>query len=215
MPKQNLPESDRTTWKVFAVIALAMGIFLAWQALHSPSAAQSNTPAPDTANSQAQNQAAPPASVTAQRGKNKAGKELPPDFWLKEIFSGKEIRLSKYQGKVVLVDFWATWCGPCRMELPHFVELQDAYKKKGFSMIGVSLDQQGEEIVQNFAKQWKINYPIVVDGSGEVSYAFGGIRAIPSTYLIGRDGTIKETFVGYRPKEQFEDAIKKALNEKI
>jgi thiol-disulfide isomerase/thioredoxin len=113
----------------------------------------------------------------------------------------------------VLVDFWATCCGPCRMELPHFVELHDTYKSKGFSMIGISLDQQGPDVVRTFAKQWKMNYPIVVDSSGEVGMAYGGIRSIPTTLLIGRDGSVLDMFVGYRPKDVFEAAIKKALKQ--
>jgi thiol-disulfide isomerase/thioredoxin len=157
---------------------------------------------------------AQPGTVAIQRGKDAKGNQLPPDFTLPDVMTGKDVKLSALAGKVVILDFWATWCGPCRMEIPHFIELQDSYAKKGFTMLGVSLDQQGPEVVQNFVKQWKINYPIVVDQTGDVNVAYGGIRSIPTTLLIGKDGSVKEAFIGYRPKEVFEAALKKALAEK-
>lgn len=214
MPKKQVSNEDQTTWKVFTVAALILGAIFAWQAIKGSSPAMAPRPADTVAAPQmAAAAAAPAGGVATMRGKNKKGQPLPPDFNLPEIFSGNPIKLAELEGKVVLVDFWATWCGPCRMEIPHFVELQNTYKKQGFTMVGISLDQQGVEMVKNFSKQWKINYPIVIDSSGEVASAYGGIRSIPTTYLIGRDGTVKETIVGYRPKEVFEEAIKKALKE--
>ena len=156
----------------------------------------------------AKDKAAAPAPQAAQ-----AQSKVPPDFSLPEVNSGKEVKLSSYKGKVVLLDFWATWCGPCRMEIPHFVELQKTYKKKGFTLIGVSLDQQGPAVVKPFMTKWKINYPMVIDSTGEVQMSYGGIRSIPTTILIGKNGEVKDVFIGYRPKEMFEEAIKKALAE--
>src|SRR4051812_46596619 len=213
-PERRPPPDDQTTWKVFTVTALILGAVFAWQAIKGTSPA---APKPaDMAPAAAAPAASAPASkgpVVVGRGKAKNGKDLPPDFRMPEIFSGKEIKLSGYEGGVVLVDFWATWCGPCRMEIPNFVELQEAYRSKGFSIVGVSLDQQGDEVVKNFATQWKINYAMVHDQNGEIGAAYGGIRSIPTTLLIGKDGTVKELFVGYREKEVFEKAIKKALAE--
>ena len=211
MSKKQAGSADKTTWKVFTVTALILASVFAWQAIKGTAPAE----APKPEASVAAPAAAPVQSgpITAQRGKAKSGRQLPPDFWLPEIYTDKQIKLSDYEGKVVLLDFWATWCGPCRMELPHFVELQEAYKGKGFSMIGVSLDQAGVDHVKTFTTQWKINYPIVVDGAGEVGMAYGGIRSIPTTLLIGKDGTVKAQFVGYRDKVEFETAIKKALAE--
>jgi thiol-disulfide isomerase/thioredoxin len=156
------------------------------------------------------------ATTPAQPPQAQSRSKVPPDFSLPSVTvgaAGKEIRLSSYKGKVVLLDFWATWCGPCRMEIPHFVELQKQYGSKGFTLIGVSLDQQGEAVVKPFMQQWKINYPMVIDAGGEVQASYGGIRSIPTTVLIGKNGEVREVFIGYRPKELFEEAIKKALLE--
>ncbi len=154
-----------------------------------------------------------PVAPAAAAAAPAANPKLAPDFTLPEVGSGDAIKLSSYRGKVVLIDFWATWCGPCRMEIPHFVELQKKYKGQGFAIIGISLDQQGEEVVKPFMKQWKINYSMVIDSSGEVQGSYGGVRAIPTSLLIGKDGEVKQQFIGYRPKEVFEEAIKKALQE--
>ncbi len=141
-----------------------------------------------------------------------ADSRTPPDFSLASVETGKEVRLSALKGKVVLIDFWATWCGPCRMEIPHFVELQKQYSKD-LRIVGISLDQQGEMVVRPFMRQWKINYDIVIDTTGQVQSSYGGIRSIPTALLVGRDGQVKDVFVGYRPKEVFESAIQKALTE--
>jgi thiol-disulfide isomerase/thioredoxin len=211
--KPPISEQDQTTWKVFTVAALILGAVFAWQALKGTSPAEAPKPAdaPAAVSAPAAAEPAPAKASVTERGKNAKGRQLPPDFALPEIFSHKEIKLSAYKGKVVLVDFWATWCGPCRMEIPHFVELHQAYKNKGFSVIGISVDQQGDETVQAFAKQWKINYPMIHDQQGDVGMAYGGIRSIPTTLLIGKDGGVITSFVGYRPKEVFEQEIKKAL----
>jgi thiol-disulfide isomerase/thioredoxin len=134
-----------------------------------------------------------------------------PDFTLREISDGPELKLSSLRGKVVLLDFWATWCGPCRMEIPHFVDLQKEYGAKGLQIVGVSMDQQGEAVVVPFAKKWNVNYKMAIDSTGEVARAYGGIRSIPTTILIGRDGKVITGYVGYNPREVFEKAIKEAL----
>ena len=139
------------------------------------------------------------------------GPQLAPDFTLSEVGTGKPLQLSAMRGKVVLLDFWATWCGPCRMEIPHFVELQKEYGPKGLQIYGVSMDQQGEAVVIPFAKNWKINYKLAIDSQGEAARLYGGIRSIPTTILIGRDGKVITGYVGYNPKEVFESAIKGAL----
>ncbi len=157
--------------------------------------------------------AAPAMAAMQPDGDKQAATNLAPDFSRPEVNSGKAIKLSAYRGKVVIVDFWATWCGPCRMEIPHFVELQKQYQGKGFTFVGVSLDQQGPGVVKKFISQWNINYPIVMDMEGALAQSYGGIRGIPTTFIIGKKGDIKDTHVGYRPKEVFEEAIKKALAE--
>jgi cytochrome c biogenesis protein CcmG/thiol:disulfide interchange protein DsbE len=132
-----------------------------------------------------------------------------PDFALPDL-SGKTVRLSDFKGKVVLVDFWATWCPPCRKGIPEFIELQRRFEDKGFTTVGVALDQQGAAVVKPFAENFGINYPVVIGGD-EVSMAYGGIQAIPTTFLIGRDGSILKSYVGYHPQSEFERAIQAAL----
>ena len=143
-PKPPTSSNDQTTWKVFTVAALILGAIFAWQAIKGTAPAEAPKPIePASVAAPSMAAAASPNAgpLVTQRGK-KNGKQLPPDFSMSEIFSGREIKLSAYAGKVVLVDFWATWCGPCRMELPHFIELHKTYSGEGFSMIGVSLDQR-------------------------------------------------------------------------
>lgn len=208
-------EGDHTTWKVFTVAGIILAVIFAWQAIKgtAPASPPQSPQVAAATSTVSSDSPAPMGPVTADGGMTKSGKQRPPNFWLPDLFSGKQIKLSDYRGKVVIVDFWATWCGPCRMELPDFVKLHQKYKSKGFSMIGVSLDQGSVDSVKNFVTQWKMSYPVVMDHTGEVSSAYGGIRSIPTSLLIGKDGTVREAFVGYRPQDVFEDAIKKALAE--
>jgi thiol-disulfide isomerase/thioredoxin len=155
-------------------------------------------PGPSMA-SQAQAQE-PPAQQTS----------LAPDFLLPDVMGSGEVHLSKLKGKVVLVDFWATWCGPCRMEIPDFIQLQKAYGKKGLRVVGVSLDQAGPELVKRFAQVMKINYKLVM-GNAELAGAYGNIEAIPSTFLIGRDGMVVNHYVGFHERAVFEKDIQEAL----
>ena len=96
---------------------------------------------------------------------------------------GKTVRSSDFAGKVVVLDFWTTWCPPCRAEIPGFVELQKQYGDKGLVIVGVSLDQQGPEVVTPFMKQFSMNYPVVM-GDAKIVQAFGGIRGIPTTLSL-------------------------------
>jgi peroxiredoxin len=132
------------------------------------------------------------------------------DFTLKDMH-GKDVKLADLKGQVVLVNFWATWCGPCRLEIPWFVELQEKYRDKGFRVVGVSVDDPPEALPP-FAKQFKINYPLVVGQDREdVQNAFGPIFAVPITVIVGRDGTVCVKHIGPVTKEQFESEIKSLL----
>jgi peroxiredoxin len=132
------------------------------------------------------------------------------DFTLKDMH-GKDLKLSSLKGQVVLLNFWATWCGPCRLEIPWFVELQEKYRDKGFRVIGVSVDDP-PEAMPPFAKQFKINYPLLVGQDREdVQNAFGPIFAVPITVIIGRDGKVCVKHIGPVTKEQFESEIKSLL----
>jgi len=133
-----------------------------------------------------------------------------PDFSL-ESLDGKTTRLSDFRGKAVLLNFWATWCGPCKIEMPWFVDLQKQYAAQGLQIVGVAMDDASKEDIGKFAKDMGVNYPILL-GKESVGDQYGGVPALPETFLIGRDGKIVDKIIGLRGKAEIEDAIKKALN---
>jgi peroxiredoxin len=132
-----------------------------------------------------------------------------PDFALKNV-DGKMVRLSDFKDKVVILDFWATWCPPCRQELPHFIELQEKYGSRGLAIVGVSVDQGGAKVVKPFAQSWKINYPMLL-ADARVGDAYGGVQYLPTTFIIDRKGQIVKRLVGYQAKEVFEREIEPLL----
>ncbi|MDP2911458.1 MAG: TlpA disulfide reductase family protein, partial [Candidatus Omnitrophota bacterium] len=111
----------------------------------------------------------------------KTGFKIAPEFTLKDI-GGAEIKLSDFKDKVVIIDFWATWCPPCKAEIPHFIDLYSQYKDQGLEIIGISLDFNGEKILPAFVSKNNINYTILLGGE-EVSDLYGGIAAIPTTFI--------------------------------
>jgi thiol-disulfide isomerase/thioredoxin len=152
--------------------------------------------------------------VHKHKPKPQAAPDAVPDFTLIEVGNGKTFHLRDHLGEVVLIDFWATWCGPCRMAIPHLIELQKKYKNRGFTVVGVSLDQQGPDVVRTFTEQWKVNYPVVVDMDGGVARTYGGVRAIPTTVVIDATGrVVGDPLIGYRPLEDYEALIKQALRQ--
>ncbi|MBN2424418.1 MAG: TlpA family protein disulfide reductase [Calditrichaceae bacterium] len=132
-----------------------------------------------------------------------------PNFALPDL-NGETISLSDFREKVVFINFWATWCPPCRVEIPYFIELIDKYEGEGFVVLGVALDPREFDKVQPFADQIGINYPVVLDKTG-ASNLYGGIRSIPTTFVVNREGKVVEQIVGSRPKAEFERIIKKWL----
>ncbi len=155
------------------------------------------------------------STASAQESESQAnvketGKRNPaPPFELKDA-SGKLVRLEDYKGKVVLLNFWATWCGPCKIEIPWFVDFQKTYKDRGFTVIGVALDDEGWEVVRPYIEGRQVNYPIVV-GSEELDQKYGGIEALPTSFILDREGRIATTHVGLVSKQQYEDDIKQLL----
>jgi peroxiredoxin len=135
---------------------------------------------------------------------------LAPDFSLESV-DGKIVRLSDLRGKAVLLNFWATWCGPCKIEMPWFVELQNQYAAQGLQIVGVAMDDASKEDIAKFAKDMGVNYPILI-GKEAVGDQYGGVPALPESFIIGRDGKIVDKILGLRGKAEIEDSIKKALN---
>jgi cytochrome c-type biogenesis protein len=133
-----------------------------------------------------------------------------PDFSL-ESLDGKTTRLSDFRGKAVLLNFWATWCGPCKIEMPWFVDLQKQYGSQGLQIVGVAMDDASKEDIGKFAKDMGVNYPVLI-GKEAVGDQYGGVPALPESFLIARDGKIMDKIIGLRGKAEIEDAIKKALN---
>ncbi len=133
------------------------------------------------------------------------------DFNVKTL-DGGSLKLSSLKGKVVLLDFWATWCPPCQEEIPYFKELYSQYKDKGLEIIGLSIDQDGEAAVRPFAKKNVVNYPLSI-ADQTLTVAYGGIRGIPTTFLIDKQGRIAQKYEGKREKEVFEKEIQALLAE--
>jgi thiol-disulfide isomerase/thioredoxin len=133
-----------------------------------------------------------------------------PDFSLQSL-DGKTTRLSDFRGKAVLLNFWATWCGPCKIEMPWFVDLQKEYGAQGLQIVGVAMDDASKEDIAKFAKDMGVNYPILL-GKEAVGDEYGGVPALPESFLIARDGKIVDKIIGLRGKAEIEDAVKKALD---
>jgi thiol-disulfide isomerase/thioredoxin len=131
-----------------------------------------------------------------------------PPISLTDI-EGKKLDLADYKGKVVVLDFWATWCGPCRIEIPGLIEMQNKYAKQGFSVIGISMDDESGSVVE-FYKEFKMNYPVAV-GNQRIGELYGGIFGLPTTFLIGRDGRIYAKHTGAPSPSVIEDEVRQLL----
>jgi cytochrome c biogenesis protein CcmG/thiol:disulfide interchange protein DsbE len=138
-------------------------------------------------------------------------RSLAPDFTLNDS-SGKAVRLSDLHGDVVLLNFWATWCAPCRTEIPMFIGFQQAYCDRHFVVLGVALDEAGWDAVRPYADAKKINYPVMV-GNEMIADLFGGLKAVPTTIIIDRQGRVAATHVGLCQKSEYEGDIQAVLNE--
>lgn len=133
-----------------------------------------------------------------------------PDFTL-ETLDGKSLSLSSLRGKAVLVNFWATWCGPCKVETPWLVEFQNQYGAEGLQIVGVAMDDSGKDEIARFAKDMGVNYPVLL-GKEAVGDAYGGVPALPESFFVSREGKIVDKIMGLEGKAEIETAIKKALN---
>jgi thiol-disulfide isomerase/thioredoxin len=133
-----------------------------------------------------------------------------PNWELKDP-DGKTVRSSDFKGKIVVLDFWATWCGPCRAEIPAFVALQKEYAPEGLVVVGASVDEGSAATVKDFTQKLGMNYPIVL-ADEKMEQAFGGIEAIPTTFIIDRAGRVVKKDSGFANKGEFEQEIKPLLN---
>jgi cytochrome c biogenesis protein CcmG/thiol:disulfide interchange protein DsbE len=169
----------------------------------------SMTPVPDMVAGWFSGEAAEGAEM-AQGGCSANAPAADMKFTLKDM-NGKDVNLADLKGKVVLLNFWATWCPPCKMEIPWFVEFQAKYQGKGFQVIGVSVDDPPEKLPP-FAREYKINYPLLVGAEREdIQNAYGPLFGIPVTVIIGRDGKVCKKHLGPVSRTQFESEIKALL----
>ncbi len=123
---------------------------------------------------------------------------------------GKTVSLADYKGKVLILDFWATWCPPCRREIPHFNDLYSRYKGEGLEILGASVDQGGADVVKRFMKGTPIDYPSGM-APADMQAAYGPIRSIPTTYVIDRKGRVQRKLVGYQDISVFEKILEELL----
>lgn len=145
-----------------------------------------------------------------------------PAFSLEDL-SGKKVSLADYKGKAVLINFWATWCGPCKVEIPWLIKLRDEYKSQGFEILGISADdldkddkkKLSEDIaqIQKSAKSYGIDYPVLIDADS-ISKPYGGLDALPTSFYVDRDGVVVAEVVGLASRDEIEANIKKALSSK-
>ena len=161
--------------------------------------------------------------IKAKKVKSSTGKEYQkmkaPDFMLADL-DGNVMTFSAYEGQVVLLTFWGTWCGPCRQEIPDFIKLHDEFNNEGLEIVGIAIQSGGSESIKKFSDYYKINYPVLTDIEGNESYKafsdFGtisgvGTRAVPTTFLIDREGYIVKTYRGARPGHVFSKDLKPYL----
>lgn len=141
--------------------------------------------------------------------KSVSTRKAAPDFQLKDA-DGKTVSLSDYKGKVVLLNFWATWCGPCKIEIPWFVDFEQKYRDQGFAVLGVSMDDDGWETVKPYIARSKINYRIMI-GDEQTAVKFGGVESLPTSFMIDREGRIAAVHVGLVSKGDYENDIQHLL----
>ncbi len=144
------------------------------------------------------------AAMKASKERNPA-----PDFELMDV-TGKPVKLSDFKGKVVLLNFWATWCGPCKVEIPWFIEFEQKYKDQGLVVLGVSMDEEGWAMVKPYLESAKVNYRVVI-GTDRVGTLYGGVESLPTTFMIDRDGKIASTHIGLVGKKEYSDEINQLL----
>jgi|KBSSwiStaDraftv2_1062776.scaffolds.fasta_scaffold827071_2 peroxiredoxin len=156
---------------------------------------------------------APKAVEVKPEGERKAA----PEFALKDA-NGTTVRVADYKGKVVVLNFWATWCGPCKVEIPWFIDFEKTYKDRDFAVVGISLDEEGWPVVKPYLEQKKINYRVLI-GNDQLSQLYGvvdprlngGVDQLPTTMILDRKGRIASVHIGLVPKRDYVAEIEKLL----
>jgi thiol-disulfide isomerase/thioredoxin len=193
VPPEPEPQSRKAVWLAMGAVALALGLI--W-------VAPGIEPHVDEATGTAEFPGEPEDA-------DAVGKPARLDFTLKDMH-GVDVQLASFKGKVILLNFWATWCGPCRAEIPSLVELQEQYADD-LVVLGLSVDDTAEKLLP-YAAEFKMNYPVLVgNGREDVQEAFGPLFGIPVSVIIGRDGVIAKKHSGIATKEQIEREIKALL----
>src|SRR3954463_6542461 len=150
---------------------------------------------------------------TRQEQSKSTGERKPaPDFTLQDG-DGNSVKLSDLRGKVVVVNFWATWCGPCALEIPWFIEFEQQFKSKGLEIVGVSMDEEGWKAIKPYVASHKMNYRVVL-GNDSVGQLYGGVDSLPTTFVIDREGRIAATHIGLVSKSDYQDEIVPLLENK-
>jgi peroxiredoxin len=137
------------------------------------------------------------------------GRKAAPDFTLEDA-KGQPVRLADYKGKVVLLNFWATWCGPCKVEIPWFMDFERSYRDRGFAVLGVSMDDDGWQAVKPYLAAQRVNYRIAL-GNDRVSELYGGIDSLPTTVLIDREGRVASVHLGLVSRNECAKEIQQLL----
>ena len=132
-----------------------------------------------------------------------------PDFALQTL-DGQTLKLSDLRGKAVVLNFWATWCSPCKAEMPWFVDFQKQYSAQGLQIVGVAMDDSAKDDIEKFAKQMGVNYPVVL-GKESLADQYGGVEFLPTTFYIDRSGNIQDRVFGIVDRQEAEASVKKAL----
>jgi peroxiredoxin len=202
----------RNQWVIVLVLA-ALALML-WSGIknykrrkqYAQHQAQQGTLVPESGNNQSVQQ-----DVAADEGLPDLRGKRAPEFNLRTV-DGKKVSLSDYKGKAVLINFWATWCAPCKIEMPWLVALRSEYAPQGFEILGVNEDDAGTPRAKlaKFGQEQGLNYPLLV-GDDAMSRKYGGVEFLPTSYFVGRDGKIVAETAGLVSKSEVEASIKKAL----
>jgi thiol-disulfide isomerase/thioredoxin len=191
---------NRNVIFVLAVVVVITGLLLVGKKASKP-------PANVNVADNGQNSSAP-----AQGTSDPTKGSVAPTFELKSIPDGKLIPIASLRGKAVLLNFWATWCGPCKIEMPWLVDLQKKYGPQGLQIVGVAMDDTDDKEIGEFAHKMGVNY-VVLKGTEKVGDLYGGVDRLPLTYYIDRSGKVVDETVGLASESVIEDSIKKALQQ--